>query len=54
MLSCGQRDAQKVIVRAPALSITKLPVLIAYDQGLFAKYGLDVELWMAPYGTPIL
>ena len=51
MLSCGPRDARKVIVRAPALSITKLPVLIAYDQGLFAKYGLDVELWMAPYGT---
>ena len=50
LLSCGPRETQKVIVRLPALSISKVPFVIAYDQGLYAKYGLDVEIWMPPFG----
>ena len=50
ILSCGPRETEKVIVRVPALSISKLPIVLAYDQGLYAKYGLDVEIWMRPFG----
>src|SRR5256885_16904736 len=26
--------------------VSKTPVLIAYDKGIYKKYGLDVELWL--------
>lgn len=29
-------------------SLSKVPFVIAYEQGLFEKYGLDVELWIPP------
>lgn len=29
-------------------SLSKVPFLIASEQGLFEKYGLDVELWLPP------
>ena len=29
-------------------SLSKVPFVIAYEQGLFEKYGLDVELWLPP------
>src|ERR1700752_3535105 len=27
-------------------AVSKTPVLIAYDKGLYKKYGLDVKLWL--------
>jgi ABC-type nitrate/sulfonate/bicarbonate transport system substrate-binding protein len=33
-------------------SLSKLPFVIALDQGLYEKYGLDVELWMPPPEFP--
>ena len=29
-------------------SLSKVPFVIAHEQGLFEKYGLDVELWIPP------
>ena len=29
-------------------SLSKVPFIIAYEQGLFEKYGLDVALWIPP------
>ena len=31
-------------------SMSKLPFMIAEDQGLYEKHGLDVELWLEPPG----
>jgi len=33
-------------------AVSKTPVLIAYDKGLFKKYGLDVKLWLPPGEFP--
>ena len=33
-------------------SLSKLPFVIAVDQGLYAKHGLDVDLWMPPPEFP--
>ena len=46
-LSCTQRDSLPLIVSVPSLSISRLPYIIAQDQGLYEKHGLKVELWMA-------
>lgn len=32
----------------PARSLSKVPFVIAYEQGLFEKYGLNVSIWMPP------
>ena len=48
MLSCTDGSRTAVVVQVSALSISKLPFVIAEDQGLYAKYGLDVELWTGP------
>src|SRR5690242_12878721 len=42
---------QSASVKAELLTraIAKLPVMIAYDHGLYKKYGVDVQLWM-PHG----
>ncbi len=29
-------------------AVSKTPVLIAYDKGIYKKYGLDVKLWLPP------
>jgi ABC-type nitrate/sulfonate/bicarbonate transport system substrate-binding protein len=50
-LSCSRQDTLPLIVRVPALSISRLPYVIAQDQGLYKKYGLDVELWMVTPGA---
>jgi ABC-type nitrate/sulfonate/bicarbonate transport system substrate-binding protein len=42
-----ERNSLSLIVSVPALSVSRLPYVIAQDQGLFEKYGLRVELWMA-------
>jgi len=33
-------------------AVAKTPVLIAYDKGLYEKYGLDVTLWLPPGEFP--
>src|SRR5947208_17189591 len=33
-------------------AVSKTPVLIAYDTGLYKKYGLDVKLWLPPGEFP--
>jgi len=33
-------------------AVAKTPVLIAYDKGLYKKYGLDVTLWLPPGEFP--
>ena len=51
-LSCGSEEQPlKVIVRVPAISISKLPVVLAMDHGLYAKHGLDVEMWVPSPGA---
>jgi hypothetical protein len=50
-LSCGERQSLKVIVGVAALSISKMPFVLAMDQGLYEKHGLMVEMWMRPLGS---
>jgi ABC-type nitrate/sulfonate/bicarbonate transport system substrate-binding protein len=33
-------------------AVSKTPVLIAYDRGIYKKYGLDVTLWLPPGEFP--
>ena len=47
MLSCADPESIPVIVSVPSLSISKVPFVIAMDQGLYEKNGLNVELWLA-------
>jgi ABC-type nitrate/sulfonate/bicarbonate transport system substrate-binding protein len=42
--SCGNQDNLSLTVNAGNRSLSKLPFIIAYDQGLYAKHGLDIEL----------
>ena len=45
LTSCGPRpDVLTLVVEVPAASISKLPFVIAKEQGLYAKHGLDVDL----------
>ena len=37
-----------LVVNVPSRSMSKLPFVIAADQGLYEKHGLDVELWLPP------
>ena len=43
-LSCSDRNSISLIVNVTATSISKLPFVIAMDQGLYAKHGLNVEM----------
>jgi ABC-type nitrate/sulfonate/bicarbonate transport system substrate-binding protein len=45
-------DAVPLRVVFGARSLSKLPFLIALDQGLYEKYGLDIQLWMPPLEFP--
>jgi ABC-type nitrate/sulfonate/bicarbonate transport system substrate-binding protein len=47
-VSCGESHSSRVIVGLAALSISKIPFVLAMDQGLYEKNGLTVELWMPP------
>ena len=47
LTSCGRQDGLSLIVSVPSLSVSRLPYVIAQDQGLFEKNGLHVELWLA-------
>ncbi len=37
-----------LVVDVQGRSMSKLPFVIAEDQGLYEKHGLDVELWLPP------
>ena len=50
-LSCGESQSLKVIIGLPALSVSKMPFVLAMDQGLYEKHGLAVEMWMPPRGS---
>ena len=41
-------DLLPLVLNVPSRSMTKLPFVIAEDQGLYEKHGLDVELRMSP------
>ncbi len=47
-LGCGQGDLIPLNVQLGSRSVSKFPFVIAQDQGLYEKYGLDVELRMPP------
>lgn len=46
-LGCGS-DRIPLRVELGTRGVSKLPFVIAKDQGLYEKHGLDVELWMPP------
>ena len=45
-LACDQNSLITLRVQLGARSVSKLPFVIAFDQGLYEKYGLDVQAWM--------
>jgi len=42
----AQQTLTPVKVELITRAVSKTPVLIAYDKGLYRKYGLDVTLWL--------
>jgi len=48
LVACGRGDRIPLRVELGTRGLSKLPFVIAYDQGLYEKYGLDVELFMPP------
>ncbi len=44
--SCSNSDSIPLKVELGSRSVSKLPFVIAHDQGLYEKYGLDLELRM--------
>ena len=46
-VSCGDRELIRMQVEL-SRSVSKLPFVIALDQGLYEKYGLDIEVRMEP------
>lgn len=53
-LSSGQAPQQLIPVKVELITraVSKTPVLIAYDKGIYKKYGLDVTLWLPPGEFP--
>jgi ABC-type nitrate/sulfonate/bicarbonate transport system substrate-binding protein len=49
--ACGPGDRPHLLVSVPNRSVSKLPFIVAMDQGLYAKHGVAVELWTPPAGT---
>jgi len=47
-ISCSEPNHIPLTVQVSGLSLSKLPFVIAEDQDLYAKYGLDVELRTGP------
>ena len=45
--SCTEQDTLSLTVSVRNRSLSKMPYIIAWDQGLFEKHGLNVELWLA-------
>ena len=48
----GQPNLIPVKVELITRAVSKTPVLIAYDRGIYKKYGLDVTLWLPPAEFP--
>jgi len=48
----GQQSVTPVKVELITRAVSKTPVLIAYDRGIYRKYGLDVTLWLPPAEFP--
>jgi len=48
----GPQTLTPVKVELITRAVSKTPVLIAYDRGIYKKYGLDVTLWMPPGEFP--
>ncbi len=46
-VSCSDRDLMPMQVKL-SRSVSKLPFVIALDQGLYEKYGLDIEVELEP------
>jgi hypothetical protein len=46
LASCSENELLPVKVELGTRSISKLPFLIALDQGLYEKYGLEIDLRM--------
>src|SRR5712691_9685797 len=44
----AQQNLIPVKVELITRAVSKTPVLIAYDKGIYKKYGLDVQLWLPP------
>ena len=51
-IACLGESIPRLIVAVPAHSVSKLPFVIAQDQGLYAKHGVNVELWLPAPGAP--
>lgn len=49
--SAGSGVLIPVQIRVGTMSVSKLPFLIAKRENLFAKYGLDADLWVTPAGS---
>jgi NitT/TauT family transport system substrate-binding protein len=47
-----QQNLIPVKVELITRAVSKTPVLIAYDKGIYKKYGLDVKLWLPPGEFP--
>lgn len=48
LLSCSEADLKPVKVELGTRSISKLPFVIALDQGLYEKYGLAIDIRLPP------
>ncbi len=46
--SMADQELTSLVVSVPGRSMSKLPFVIAADQGLYREYGLDVELRLSP------
>ena len=48
----AQQTLTPLKVELVTRAVSKTPVLIAYDRGIYNKYGLDVKLWLPPGEFP--
>lgn len=48
----AQQQLAPLKVELITRAVSKTPVLIAYDSGIYRKYGLDVTLWLPPGEFP--
>src|SRR5438094_8179837 len=51
-IAWSQQTLTPLKVELVTRAISKTPVLIAYDKGIYKKYGLDVKLWLPPGESP--
>src|SRR5881396_1471425 len=48
----AQQTLTPLKVELVTRAVSKTPVLMAYDKGIYKKYGLDVKLWLPPGEFP--